>query len=350
MESQLSGTHAFTSFSYSYLPKAMVLAESLKRFNPSWTLWAIISDRPPAEVQNFDLYQYFDYVVHIEEWDVPPAWIFKHDVVELCTAVKGMALRKLLEAGADKVFYLDPDIAVFSSLSELETQLDEFDIVLTPHQLGPDYTPGAIRDNEICSLQHGVYNLGFLAVAARKEGKEFAKWWEARLKEYCYADIPNGLFTDQKWCDLIPCFFNSVRIHRDPGCNVASWNLSNRKLSQTLDGQVLVNGSPLKFYHFTKLGELGFSMTTRYAGNNVEVYSLWYWYQRRVQDTLASIVSSDSRKLERFWHFSQFEDGKVIPRGARLLYRHRLDLQTAFPNPFVKEFAHWCMQAPELRI
>src|SRR5687768_14218732 len=282
MEPTLSGVHVFTSLSYSYLPKAMVLAETLKRFNPDWTLWAIVSDRKPVQPAGLEPSKYFDHVVHIEEWDVPLAWIFKHDVVELCTAVKGMALRRLLQMGAQKVFYFDPDIAVLARLSELEDELSGCNVMLTPHQLAPDWTTAAIRDNEICSLAHGIYNLGFLGVANTPEGLRFARWWEARLDEFCYADIPQGLFTDQRWCDLAPAFFEGVRIHKDPGCNVSSWNLSTRRVTQDTEGRLLVNNVPLKFYHFSKLGELGLTMTARYAGNEIEPYALWYWYSNQV--------------------------------------------------------------------
>src|ERR1039457_2397753 len=210
------GVYAFTSFTYSYLPKAMVLAETLKRFNPSWHLTAVISDRCPKELEGFDLSPFFDRVITIEELDLPPSWIFKHDIVELCTAVKGPMLHKLLSEGAEKVIYFDPDIAVFNNLHYLDELLDNHSIILTPHQLEPEATTHAIKDNEICSLKHGVYNLGFIGVSNNGIGLAFSRWWRDRLLQFCYNDIPSGLFTDQKWCDLIPCFFDRVGIVKDP--------------------------------------------------------------------------------------------------------------------------------------
>ena len=47
-------------------------------------------------------------------------------------------------------------------------------------------------------------------------------------------------------------------------------------------GKCLVNGSPLRFFHFTKLGPIGDTMTRKYAQDNVEVYELWSWYKRMV--------------------------------------------------------------------
>jgi len=337
------GVHAFTSFTYSYLPKAMVLSETLKHFNPTWHLTAVISDRCPKELEGFDLSRYFDHVITIEELDLPASWIFKHDIVELCTAVKGPMMHKLLSEGAEKVIYLDPDIAVFSDLSHLEELLGTHSIILTPHQLAPDATTHAIKDNEICSLMHGVYNLGFIGVSNDANGRDFGQWWRDRLLQFCYNDIPSGLFTDQRWCDLIPCFFDQVGIVKDPGCNVSSWNLSTRTISASSQGAILANSSPLKFYHFSKLGNLGFTMTIRYAGNNSQVYSLWYWYNDAVKRAQESLELDESFDLGSFWYFKNYTSGREIQTIERVTYRTRTDLQNAFKNPFDSEFEAWCL-------
>jgi len=66
------------------------------------------------------------------------SWLFAHDVVEVCTAVKGPVMKMLSEeAGVSKIFYIDPDIAVFSSLNPLVDMLEEASILLTPHLLAP---------------------------------------------------------------------------------------------------------------------------------------------------------------------------------------------------------------------
>ena len=82
--------------------------------------------------------------------------------------------------GADKVIYLDPDIAVFHGLTGIEARLDTASIVLTPHQLGPNDTPLAIADNEMTSLKYGTYNLGFVAVRNDANGLGFAQWCHSR--------------------------------------------------------------------------------------------------------------------------------------------------------------------------
>jgi hypothetical protein len=236
---------------------------------------------------------------------------------------------KLLAASdAEKIFYLDPDTAVFESLDPLLEILNKHSIVLTPHQLTPEHVEAAIVDNEICSLAHGTYNLGFVGINNDLEGKKFANWWNDRLIKYCIDDKATGLFVDQKWCDLVPALFDGVKILRDPGYNVASWNLSNRKISFATDGSITVNGVPLRFFHFTKLGPVGDTMTQKYARDNTDVYELWSWYKRTV-DELA-----EPRIPPGWWYYGKFSNGKKITKEMRRLYRNRLDLIKAFPDPF----------------
>ena len=90
--------HAFTSFSLSYLNRARVLARSLRRQHPDWVIWAVLTDKDP-EGFRFDLAaEDFDRMVTAEELfgEVTNRWLFGHDIVEACTAVKGRALQHIL--------------------------------------------------------------------------------------------------------------------------------------------------------------------------------------------------------------------------------------------------------------
>jgi hypothetical protein len=336
----------FTSISFSYLDRARVLAETLKRFQPNWAFWVVLSDRPPPGFAFDADSELFDRVVWLEELGIPglPAWTFKHDVVELCTAVKGQMLVRLLEQGAQKVVYLDPDIAVFGSLSEVEELLDQACIVLTPHIVTPEEGNMAIVDSEIGTLKHGTYNLGFLAVANRPDGLRFARWWRDRLRYYCYDDVQEGLFTDQRWCDLAPGLFEGVSILRDVGYNVASWNLNNRPIGFGADGRIMAGDRPLRFFHFTKVNSVGEVMLARYSRGQTEVFELLKWYRARLA------ANAPEGLPKAWWAYGIFEDGSPITRHQRLLYRHREDLNEAFPDPFATSgtcYRDWYAARPE---
>ena len=330
----------FSSFTFAYLNRARVLFASVRRFHPDWELVALITDEPPEGFE-FDVRaEPFDRVVYVSDLDIPNlrSWLFKHDVVEVCTAVKGPFLLQACGSGHDAVVYLDPDTVLFGSLEPVEDLLETHDILLTPHLLEPNDEPLAIEDNDVATLRTGIYNLGFVAVWTSGEGARFAAWWSDRLLTHCYDDIPNGLFVDQRWCDHVPALFDKVKVLRDPGYNVASWNLSRREVSVEKDGRILVNGVPLRFWHFTKLGEIGDAMTRRYAGDNFPVYELWRWYKREVA------AVTDPAIPDGWWAYGVYEDGRRIERAHRLLYRRRLDLQVQYPDPYAggpEQFASW---------
>ncbi|GGC67722.1 hypothetical protein [Chelatococcus reniformis] len=323
--------HCYTSASFSYLDRARVLATTLKAFHPDWEFTLCLCDQEPRGWM-FDVGQEpFDRVVRISELALPDPtrFLFDHDVVELCTAVKAPMLERMLAEGAEKVVYLDPDIAVFSELTPLVELLDEQDIVLTPHLLVPETERGAILDNEVGSLKHGIYNLGFIAVANRPSGRRFAAWWGDRLRHHCFDDIPNGLFTDQRWCDHVPAFFEGVHILRDPGYNAASWNLSQRPITIGTDGVIRADGSQLRFFHFTKVNWAGELMLERYARDHIDVFELLTWYRARLAECRAEDLPAN------YWAFAQYSNGAPIEAAHRDQYRVDLALREQHADPFV---------------
>lgn len=322
----------YTSATLSYLDRVAVLFATLKRHQPTWKRTLCLVDRVPEGFPLGERCPDADEVVTVHELGLLDLdrWLFMHDVVEACTALKGPMLCRLLAEGADQVIYLDPDIAVFHSLDTVTAEFRDHDVLLTPHQLEPEQGAQAEVDNELRAiLQHGVFNLGFLGVANTEEGNRFARWWLDKLLRYCYAESERGLFTDQRWCDLVPALFPSLGIVRDPGCNVASWNLSRRLIQIEESGSILVEGSPLKFFHFTKFAGDGAMMLERYSRGRIEVFELMAWYRRQlVQHHVPEFP--DGR-----WAFGTYRDGTMIPLADRRLYRDRNDLQRAIPNPFV---------------
>lgn len=326
----MSQVHVFTSAAFNYIPKVRMLFNSLREHHPEWRLHLALADELR---ENVDLSsEPFDEVIPLSELSIPSwkSWAFCHTIVELATAIKPFTLSRLLQLpGTSKVIYLDPDTVAFSRLDDILSALDESNIVLTPHQITPETSLAAVMDNEICSLKHGVYNLGFAAVAATDAGLSFANWWGERIYHFCRADIPNGLFTDQKWIDLVPAFFEGVAIMRTPRHNVAPWNLTTREVTVDGDGKYLVNGEPLGFYHFTGFDSGAHRvMAAKNAGPNSSVHKLVDWYDDQTQK-----LASDPLAKE-VWAYGQYSDGTPISKSARAVYRERIDLQKEFPDPF----------------
>lgn len=323
-------THVFTSAAFNYIPKVRMLFKSLREHHPEWKLHLALADELRPNIDLSD--EPFDTVIPISELGIPSwrGWAFCHTIVELATAIKPFALARLLKLpDSAKVIYLDPDTVAFSRLDDIVAALDESNIALTPHQLKPEKTLGAVMDNEISSLKHGIYNLGFLAVAATDVGHEFADWWSQRLYHFCRADIPNGLFTDQRWIDLAPAFFEGVAIMRTGRHNVAPWNVTNRLVARDATGQYTVDGEPLGFYHFTGFDSGAHRiMAAKNAAGNDAVRTLIEWYTSETEQLAMDPLAKEP------WAFGCFSDGTPISKAQRIVYRERTDLQSAFPEPF----------------
>lgn len=325
----------YTSITNSYFAKARILAQSVKHHYPdSYFILALLDQ------SNVDLCvsePSIDEVWKIAESDFPnfSQWIYTHDVVEACTAQKGFALQTFLRRNEfDAVVYLDPDIRVFSRMLELENLLEQGLIVVTPHLTAPSKERLGIEDNEFAALQHGAFNLGFVAVPNTPDGLKVADWWDQRLRRYCYDEKSKGLFTDQKWFDLVPGMFDSVEILRHPGYNLATWNIEHRRLDR-VGGQLEVNGQALRFIHFSGYDSgAHHSMIDAYAADQHVFKELSSEYEDLLRELFVSGVDDQE------WFFKRNTSKELIPRAWRRKYRDNLELRTQFPNPFELTTAH----------
>jgi glycosyltransferase involved in cell wall biosynthesis len=335
-------TCVFSSVVSNYIPKARVLAESVKRFHPETPFFLVLSDIVPPWLKLDQ--EPFDAVLTLDDLGIGniKRWLFQHSLVEASTGVKGFALQRLLSRpDCSGVLYFDPDIVVLAPLDELLSKLGSHSVLLTPHLADPERETAAIADNEICSLKHGVFNLGFLGVSNSPEGRRFADWWSDRLRQFCFDDIPNGLFTDQRWADLAPAFFDQLSVLRDPVYNVATWNLTNRRVEGTLRDGLTVGGERIVFYHFSGLDSgAQLSMLDKYGAEMPALYELRAWYLAECERKGQSLYG------EYPWAYATFENGKMITGAHRRLYRSRPDLQAAFPDPYSTadtdhSYYHW---------
>ncbi len=240
-----------TIIAKNYLAHARVLAESFQRNHPDGRCFVLIIDETdgyvdPAEEQ-FTLVRPDE--IGLESWDEMRG---AYGVMELSTAVKPWLLRHMLREHDDGtgIAYFDPDIEVVSRMTELEAELREHAVVLTPHVLHGMPRDGR-KPSETDILMAGVYNLGFIGLSGRDDARLVLDWWSERLLTDCHVAPERGLFVDQRWVDFVPGLVSDLQIFRNPAYNVAYWNLPERELSLDDGGAVLVDGRPLRFFHYS---------------------------------------------------------------------------------------------------
>lgn len=313
----------FTSICANYLHKARTLAKSVKENIPDATFVVCLLEREILPQFN---YEFFDQIVLAKNaWEGNfDRFIFKHTIVEASTSVKGQFFRYLYNAYPEEqnFVYLDPDIYVYSDFEELRVLLNERPILLCPHLLDP----GNI-DMELSSTSHGVYNLGFLAVNSSDEAKQFINWWAERLYLFCYDDIPKGIFTDQKWIDLAPCFFD-VEVFKHRGYDFAPWSLLNCGMTEN-DGLFFVKGDPLRFIHYSGKGDSAEKCIREWLPEGEHPFKKLYNEYCELHD--ANDGDGISKTL---WSYSKFHSGEVIKKSTRLVYRSDYEIMFSLEDPF----------------
>jgi hypothetical protein len=319
---------ACTIISLNYLPYARVLCNSFLCHHPGWKFYVLLVDRLPKDI---DLSHEAFEMVLVEELGIPnfQSLAFKYDILELNTNVKPTFLKALLARGIDQLVYLDPDIFVYRRLDSVLDAMTDHAIVITPHAFSP------ISDDvqsEVILLMGGVFNLGFVAVTKCAETERFLSWWEQRCFDFAYNEPRKGMFVDQKWINLVPCFFDSVKILKSPGCNMAFWNLHERELSQEGGAWVVNRTSPLEFFHFSGIAvDAGEKLSRRKErftlANRPDLRTIY-------KDYRALLIQHGFREFKAIkYAFGAFDNGQYINRLTRSLYAANLD-KFAGEDPF----------------
>jgi hypothetical protein len=228
----------------------VAVVNSFKRYHPAANAFVCLVDRPTKEMPPLDIPAT---IFFADELSLPGGrrFLFKYDAFELCCALKPFAMSHILQQhNVNRLLYLDSDILVLNSFwDDLEPAWATHSVLLTPHlvQLPSGIDPEFQRS----MAQHGAYNGGFIAVEKGTETDRFLDCWANLLDAHCTFDPMNSIYVDQRWLDLLTASSAAVGVLRDPGLNVAYWNLQERKLTLD-DGQMWrVNGEALKFFHFS---------------------------------------------------------------------------------------------------
>ncbi|NND62538.1 MAG: glycosyl transferase [Flavobacteriaceae bacterium] len=249
---------AFTICSNNYLGQALALKRSLLKHNPEMSLFIILVDKLSDQV-DYSIFEPAEIlpIADISSIDLEDL-IARYYIIELNTAVKPSVFKFLKSTypQIDVLYYLDPDLYFYSSLSETNDILKNKTAVLTPHVLSPIPRDGH-QPEENTFLRFGVYNLGFLGLRMNSDiTTKLLDWWEERVIHFGY-DRPNeGYFVDQLWMAHAPLFFENVVVLHTYSYNMAPWNLHERHVT-SVDGEnvSLNDGSQLVFYHFSKLSD-----------------------------------------------------------------------------------------------
>lgn len=330
-------THIFTITARNYLSLALTLGDSIARHHPEAQFTICVADGldeldgllPTAAHPGHRLLSAHELMPCEQLEDLA----FKYNITEYCTSIKPILFKTLFsDLSVNLVYYMDPDTYLYQRLDAITADSPDKTLYLAPHlincRLADDHPYP-----EYHHLWEGIFNLGFCAIRRTDSTARLLDWWDARLREYCYADHVDGLHTDQKWMDYAPVFFHDeLKVVRHFGVNTAHWNLAERPLSLR-NGTYYAGPDPLLFFHFSGFDFRGETLTKHAPVERQASYT---------SETLLVLAGAyraavKANSYERFlavpYAFSTFNDGTPITQPHRRLYRVT-SRERAFSTPF----------------
>lgn len=311
----------FTITARNYLAQALTLGDSVEVHHPEAEFTVFVADGLEGLDEGRIRHRLADARAVFEK-ELIEDLAFKYDVTEFCTALKPGIFRHILESGVEVglVFYLDPDTFLYGRLDGLVDAEPDKTLFLTPHLVDCRLAD----DNPYPEYRHlweGIFNLGFCGMRRTPRAFEILDWWHARLRDYAYADLADGLHTDQKWMDYAPAYWGGdLHVIRHYGVNVAHWNLIERALDTGDEGPTC-RGEPLLLFHFSGLDFDSGRIAERHVPRRRQVY--WTAALNVLVDAYRARVEANGReKYSRFsWPYASFDDGVRLGKIHRRLYR-----------------------------
>jgi hypothetical protein len=233
-----------------------------------------------------------------------------------CCLLKPHAVMKAFQyPGIKRVLYIDNDMGLYHQPEEMLEALCRHSFVLTPHHLAP--LPEGTTPDEFMQVSHGIYNAGMFGVANVPEAINFLKWWAKWMMD------PRHLFHrysyDQVWLNYVPVYCLNANVLREPGYNVAYWNLCERELTQA-GGSFFCGAHPLVAFHFSAFDDhkpdhlISDNLSSILDGDISETEAT-----RMLGTAIAASWKQHGRDqcLEWDYHYRSWGDGVVVYESER---------------------------------
>lgn len=198
-----------------YLPRLKVCIDHIRKYSPEVPINVLyFGDRE-------DIVGYSDHLIVTTSLRLES---FK-DIF----AARPAYMIQLLRQGYNSVLHLGADVIFYSPVEEIFEQYREYDAAGSPHIITPIPYDGKMPSNEQIHLT-GQLNSDFILWNYTKSALTFLEWQHKELQRANADDPSRGQFFDQVYLSFAPYFIDNFHIIKDPGHNVAYFNLHERDL------------------------------------------------------------------------------------------------------------------------
>ena len=254
-----------THFNLNYSVRGLAMINSLRKTEFKAPILVIVHDmqsKNSLEQMNFTGVE----IILIEELECayPQLLVAKSNrsLIEYFYCLSPFVVKYAFEIfAAKRVVYLDADLYFYKSPDSLINNSDQVNVVVVAHNY-----PGRFKHLEI----YGKYNVGWLQFSRTKTGLDALGWWANACLSSTSSTLSTRVYGDQKYLDELVSRFSGIEIRKNLGENLAPWNLFGKSI-QIIDGQSMVDGEPLYYFHFSGIRFLRFSAilgTSHYSYRN----------------------------------------------------------------------------------
>jgi len=240
-----------TYFDHNYLPKGMVLYESLRKYCPSFKLYILCLNTECYDVlRKANLLNVILIALEDLEKDDPELLAAKNNrtpVEYYFTLTPCLPLYILSHfKPLSMITYLDSDLYFFSDPKLIFNEIGSASVGIIGHNFSEKLKK---------SVLFGKYNVGWISFRNDKNGLLCLQWYRDKCIEWCYDKLESNRYADQKYLDYFAENFEGVIEIKNKGANLAPWNVDNYLILNN-NGSIYVDGSPLIFFHVQGLKKL----------------------------------------------------------------------------------------------
>jgi hypothetical protein len=233
-----------TYFDHNYLPRALLMLQSLRRVDPETPIFILaLSDLCETVLRRIALAGVTIIPLPSLEAafeELPRLKTERTGVDYFFTLTPFLPLHVFDTTDAQMATYIDADLYFYADPRPMVDSLGTASIAITPHRFSPDHAADA---------QYGRFNVGWVTFKRSREGLACLGQYRDECVAWCHDRVEDGRYADQGYLDAWPDRYASLAIIEHKGVNVAPWNVDNYSLEER-DGQIFVDGDLLIFYHF----------------------------------------------------------------------------------------------------
>jgi putative methyltransferase (TIGR04325 family) len=239
-------THHFCSyFDHNYLPRALLLVESLRARGAKFHLHVLYLSEmcermltalalPEVSlIAMADIERRYPELLRVKPSRKPIEYMFTTTpfLPAYCLATV---------PGLDAITYLDADLYFYADPQPVFDHIGARSIGIFPHRFSPDWAQ---------FVEYGKYNVGWVTFRATPEGLRCLGDYQRDCIDWCYDRGEDGKYADQRYLDRWPETYDGVAVIDMKGANAANYNIDNYQVVER-GGGLWCDDDPLVFYHF----------------------------------------------------------------------------------------------------